>query len=177
MLMLIMITSACGTDTSMVEDIADKKDDSTVESISETGSELINDKKNNATDAEETEKIEDSKFIDVDLTVLSSTMIYSEVYNMMVNPDDYLEKTIKVSGPYNAAYLEDTGKYYHFVVISDATACCQNGIEFIWDDNSHVYPDEYPESNTIIELVGVFSSYEELGETYYYLKTDGIIIK
>ena len=26
---------------------------------------------------------------DVDLTVLSSTMVYSEVYNMMVSPDNY----------------------------------------------------------------------------------------
>jgi len=108
------------------------------------------------------------------LTLLSSTMVYSEVYNMMVNPDNYLGKTIKIIGPYNAEYFEETGKYYHFIIISDATACCQNGIEFIWDDNSHTYPDDYPEDNTIIEVVGIFSSYEESGGTYYYLKTEAI---
>ncbi|KAF5041745.1 hypothetical protein DSECCO2_519820 [anaerobic digester metagenome] len=133
-----------------------------------------NDEKNE-TDIEETKDIND---VDVDLTVLSSTMVYSEVYNMMVNPDVYLGKTIKVIGPYYAGQLVyGAEKYYHFVVISDATACCQNGIEFIWDDNSHVYPDEYPKDNTVIEITGVFSSYEESGNTYYYLKADGITIK
>ena len=29
---------------------------------------------------------------DVDLTVLSSTMVYSEVYDMMASPDDYPEE-------------------------------------------------------------------------------------
>ena len=29
---------------------------------------------------------------DVDLTLLSSTMVYSEVYNMMVDPDSYIGK-------------------------------------------------------------------------------------
>ena len=36
--------------------------------------------------------------IDVDLTKLSSTMVYSEVYNMMYTPDDYIGKTVKMKG-------------------------------------------------------------------------------
>lgn len=111
---------------------------------------------------------------DVDLTILSSTMVYAEVYNMMLNPDEYVGKTIKIKGPYYAEYWDDTQKYYHYVIISDATACCQSGIEFIWDDNSHVYPDEYPENETEIEIRGVFSSYEELGQKYYYLNVEEI---
>ena len=35
---------------------------------------------------------------DVDLTTLSSTMVYSEVYNMMCEPDRYLGKRIKMNG-------------------------------------------------------------------------------
>lgn len=115
--------------------------------------------------------------VDVDLTLMSSTMVYSEVYNMMMNPDDYMGKTIKIIGPYYSFYLNETGKYYHAVIISDATACCSNGLEFVWDDNTHVYPDEYPENNTIIELVGTFGSYEELGQTYYYLATNSLSYK
>lgn len=34
---------------------------------------------------------------DVDLTTLSSTMVYSEVYNMMCEPDRYLGKRIKMN--------------------------------------------------------------------------------
>lgn len=112
--------------------------------------------------------------VDVDLTVLSSTMVYAEVYNMMSNPEEYVGKTIKIKGQYYSEYLDDTQKYYHYVIISDATACCQSGIEFIWDDNSHVYPDEYPENETEIEISGVFNSYEELGQKYYYLSIENI---
>jgi len=180
MLIVIMSTSACGTDTSMVEEIENKQDNSTVQSTSETENELKNNDEKSETDTEEVETNEtneDSNSIDIDLTALSSTMVYSEVYNMMVYPDEYLGKTIKIVGPYYASQLDGTEKYYHFVIISDATACCQNGMEFIWDDNSPVYPDEYPENDTIIEVVGVFSSYEESGDTYYYLKTDGITTK
>lgn len=119
---------------------------------------------------------EEKSDIDVDLTKLSSTMVYSEVYNMMSKPEDYVGKTIKIEGTYYASYWKDTGKYYHCVLISDATACCQNGIEFVWDDNTHIYPDEYPPDNTVIELTGVFGLYEEKGETYCYLKTDDITV-
>lgn len=112
--------------------------------------------------------------VDVDLTVLSSTMVYAEVYNMMSNPEEYVGKTIKIKGQYYSEYWDDTQRYYHYVIISDATACCQSGIEFIWDDNYHVYPDEYPENDTEIEISGVFDSYEELGQKYYYLSVEDI---
>ena len=36
--------------------------------------------------------------VDVDLTVLSSTMVYAEVFNMMLSPDDYIGKTIRITG-------------------------------------------------------------------------------
>lgn len=115
--------------------------------------------------------------IDVDLTKLSSTMVYSEVYNMMSKPEDYVGKTIKIEGSYYASYWKETGKYYHCVLISDATACCQNGIEFVWDNDTHVYPDEYPPNDTVIELTGVFGLYEEDGQSYCYLKTDDITVR
>jgi hypothetical protein len=111
---------------------------------------------------------------DVDLTALSSTMVYAEVYNMMTSPDDYIGKTIKMSGPYYASYYEETEQYYHYVVIEDATACCQQGLEFVWS-GEHSYPADYPDDNTRVEVTGVFDSYEELGTTYYHLVVDDIV--
>jgi translation initiation factor 1 (eIF-1/SUI1) len=122
-------------------------------------------------------EIEGSSEVDVDLTSLSSTMVYAEVYNMMINPEEYIGKTIKISGQYYASWFEETEQYYHGVIISDATACCSQGLEFIWDDNTHTYPDEYPEDYTEVEIIGVFDSYEELGSTYYYIATDDITVK
>lgn len=107
--------------------------------------------------------------VDVDLTVLTANMVYAEVYNMMMNPDSYLGKTIKVSGPYYPLYYDGTGNYYHYVMIEDALACCQNGMEFIWDEGTHTYPDEYPKEDEVIEIVGELKSYKEENYIYYYL--------
>jgi len=63
--------------------------------------------------------------VDMDLTVMSSTMVYAEIYNMLESLDDYIGKTVKMRGLYYASYYEELDKYYNFVVIEDATACCQ----------------------------------------------------
>ena len=109
----------------------------------------------------------------IDLTKLTSTLVYAEVYNIMTSPGDYIGKTIKMSGAYSAQYYEPTDKVYHAVLIADAAACCSQGLEFEWN-GEHAYPDDYPEVGSEIEVTGVFGSYEELGQTYYYLTTDGI---
>ena len=113
--------------------------------------------------------------IDVDLTTLSSTMVYAEVFNIVSNPTDYLGKTIKVNGLYYSYYFSQTEQYYHHVFIPDATACCQQGLELIWSGD-HTYPDDYPVDETEIEITGVFWEYDELGITYYYIATDDIKI-
>lgn len=120
---------------------------------------------------------DDGSGIDVDLTKMSSVMVYSEVYNIMMKPDDYLGKIIKIGGPYYASYWEETGNYYHYVIIEDATACCTEGLEFIWDGGTHTFPDEYPEDYAAVEIVGTFGMYEEEGMTFYYLDTEEIVCK
>lgn len=113
--------------------------------------------------------------VDVDLTALSSTLVYAEVYNIMTQPKDYLGKTIKMSGVYSSSYYDKTNAYYHFVIIEDVAACCQQGLEFIWK-GSHAYPDDYPEDKASIEVIGVFEEYEEFDEIYYYLAVDDIVV-
>ena len=114
---------------------------------------------------------------DVDLTVLSSTMVYAEVNRMMDRPDEYIGKTIRMQGPYYVSFYETTNQYYHYVLVEDAAACCVQGLEFIWD-GEHVYPDDYPAlaDESQIEINGVFSSYDELGIVYYYLLTEDILV-
>ena len=101
--------------------------------------------------------------VDVDLTVLSSTMVYSEVYNMTVYPDEYLGKTVKMRGSF--AYAKGDDKYYFACIIADATACCSQGIEFVLADEKK-FPDEYPELDTEITVTGVFDTYFE-GKNMY----------
>lgn len=111
--------------------------------------------------------------VDVDLTKLSSTMVYGEVFNMMSEPESYAGKTIKARGQYYANYYEPTSQYYHFVIIQDAAACCAQGLEFVWL-GEHAYPEDYPKDNTLIEIAGVWESYEEDGQTYYHIKTESV---
>ena len=107
--------------------------------------------------------------IDVDLTKLSSTMVYSEVYNMMVSPDNYIGKTVKMNGAF--AYYEDpeTKKQYFACIIADATACCSQGLEFILT-GEHTYPNDYPELGSEITVTGTFEVYTESGFQYCRLK-------
>ena len=96
--------------------------------------------------------------IDVDLTKMSSTMVYSEVYNMMSLPDNYLGQTVRMKGQFQM--YEGDGRNYYVVLIADALACCQQGMEFVLDGD-HSYPEDYPEPGTEVTVTGVFDTYME----------------
>ncbi len=101
--------------------------------------------------------------VDLDLSAMSGTMVYSEVYNIMSSPENYLGKTIKMNG----AFATDDNEIYYFCIIKDATACCQQGIEFILKDGN--YPNDYPEPGTDITVKGTFEKYMEGDQAYYHL--------
>lgn len=109
---------------------------------------------------------------DIDLTKLSSTMVFSEVYNMMISPEEYVGKTIKAEGIFQVFQDSDNPNFYA-LVIADATACCQQGLELIWDGDP-VYPDDFPKENSVIEITGVYKSYVEEGSTYYYVHVNDV---
>lgn len=112
--------------------------------------------------------------VEVDLTVLSSTMVYSEVYNMLYNdPAHYLGKTVKARGEFSIYQLVTDGVLQpdpvsYACIISDAAACCAEGMEFVLEGD-YTYPDDYPELGTEITVIGEFQSYEENGMTWYHL--------
>ena len=107
-------------------------------------------------------------FIDLDLSGLSGTVVYAQVYNMMYDPDAYLGKVIRMAGYYN--YYEDTerGVVYHACIVPDATACCAQGIEFV-RAGSYRWPDDYPDIGTDILVTGRLELYEEDGTNYLHL--------
>lgn len=108
--------------------------------------------------------------VDYDLTSMSGDMVYAVVYQLMVDPEEYIGKRIKMRGNYYASYFEPTEKFYHYTMIEDAAACCAQGIEFVWGDGSHVYPEEYPKDKAEVEVVGVFETYREEGDTNLYCR-------
>lgn len=116
------------------------------------------------------EPANDQENIDYDLTAMGSDMVYATVYQLMINPEEYVGKTIKMEGTYYATYYEPTAKYYHYVIIQDATACCAQGLEFIWEDGSHAYPEEYPEDEADVTVTGIFETYTEEGDENLYCR-------
>lgn len=110
--------------------------------------------------------------VDIDLTGMTSTMIYSEVLDMSQSPDKNLGKTVRMNGAF--AVLEETERNYYACVIADATACCSKGIEFMLNNEYLSYPDEYPKVNTNITVSGVFDRYYE-GENQYIQLINAVI--
>ena len=100
----------------------------------------------------------------MDLTQLSSTMVYSEVYNIMMAPEDYVGKVIRMNGECVSAYYEPTDATYYSIIIQDATACCAQGIEYVLSDGQ-----AYPEDGGEATVTGRFESYDEEGTTWYHL--------
>lgn len=111
---------------------------------------------------------------DVDLTKLSSTMVYSEVYNMITVPENYIGKTIKMNGQFALYQATDANgqpvpnQIYFACVIADATACCQQGLEFILAGD-YKYPDDYPKLGAEITVLGEFQTYFEGKYRYCHL--------
>ena len=116
----------------------------------------------------QTAKAADGK-IDIDLTKMSSTMVYSEVSNIVTAPEKYVGKVIKMSGPFQISEDDAGEKIYFNCIISDATACCQSGLEFATTEDFK-YPEDFPEVGETVTVVGTFETYSEGDQLYCHLK-------
>ena len=109
--------------------------------------------------------------VSVDLTKMNSTMVYSEVSNMVNTPQNYKGRSVRMKGSF--AVYEGDGRNYYACIISDATACCQQGMEFVLA-GEHEYPKDYPAIGTEITVTGVFDTYKE-GEQMYCQLIDAVM--
>ena len=110
--------------------------------------------------------------IDVDLTRLSSTMVYSEVSNMMNSPEAYVGKLVRMHG--KLAVYKYPERNYYTCIINDALGCCASGMEFVWKGN-HTYPDDYPNEGDGIIVTGIFDIYYEGDNKYCQLKDASLV--
>lgn len=111
--------------------------------------------------------------VDLDLTKMSATMIYSTIFDMLIMPEDYVEKIIKVKGWFETYMDTKSGELYYAVLVPDATACCQQGLEFVWKGN-HAYPDDFPKPGQNITVTGIYKMIENDGVTYTYLEANSV---
>lgn len=108
--------------------------------------------------------------VEIDISAMNANITYATVYDMMSYPDNYEGKVIKIKG-LNTNYTDTvTGNTYHTIIIQDAMACCQQGIEYVLIDN----PDEtlYPAENAEVTIIGTFTTYTEEhdGQLFMYIR-------
>lgn len=100
----------------------------------------------------------------VDLTKLSSTMVYSEVFNMLADPDSYVGKTVRMNGISACFTNPQTSKLYYACIVADATGCCAQGLEYVLPEG-----EVYPDLDTTITVTGTFALYMENGYKFFHL--------
>lgn len=114
----------------------------------------------------------ESSAAEIDLTSMSSTMVYSYVFNMVNAPDDFIGQRFKIRGTYDEQYWDQTNLTYHYIVIADATACCAQGLEFVLTAPNAAYPQVGQE----FEISGIFGTYVENGILYIQITADQITL-
>lgn len=167
-------------DTKIISDAKNKQENSKSNTKKEVSKKEVN-KKEVAGDAgkgkssKSKSKTKGNK-IDVDLNNLNANVVYSQVFLMMTEPDKFIGKRIRMSGQFNV-YAAQEGNpsgvtEYYAIIIADAQACCQQGIEFVWP--GHTYPDGFPEVKSNASVTGIFEVYEENGKKYCRLVADSV---
>ncbi len=167
-------------DTKIISDAKNKQENSKSDTKKEVSKKEVN-KKEVAGDAgkgksSKSKSKTNSNKIDVDLNNLNANVVYAQVFQMMTEPDKFIGKRIRMSGQFNV-YAAQEGNpsgvtEYYAIIIADAQACCQQGIEFVWP--GHTYPEGFPEVKSNASVTGIFEVYEENGKKYCRLIADTV---
>ncbi|GEM_PF-6700760 len=101
----------------------------------------------------------------IDMTKMSSTMIWASFFDIMSDVDSFAGARIKIRGNFMILQGPDGEDTYN-VVIADATQCCYQGIGFVYE-----FGGQLPEENAPITVTGsLFTETLESGVSYSYLK-------
>ena len=111
--------------------------------------------------------------VDVDLSVLSGTVVYGKVNDMVTHGIAYQDQIVRMEGLVSTIPVMQKGKQVdtlYSCVILDATKCCSQGIEFVLKEGS------YPAIGDEIVIQGRWENYKLYGIDRYRL-VDAVIIK
>ena len=167
-------------DTKIISDAKNKQENSKSDTKKEVSKKEVN-KKEIAGDAgkgksSKSKSKTNGNKIDVDLNNLNANVVYSQVFLMMTEPDKFIGKRVRMSGQFNVYAAEEGNPSgvteYYAIIIADAQACCQQGIEFVWP--GHTYPEGFPEVKSNASVTGIFEVYEENGKKYCRLIADSV---
>lgn len=110
---------------------------------------------------------------DFDFTGMSYNVLSGVLFDILVTPEKYKNKTVKVAGNFNTQVHE--GKRYFSVIKWDATGCCPAGIDFIPPENMK-YPEDFPENDAEITVCGRMILMGQGDEEALYLVADKVLL-
>lgn len=162
-------------DTKIISDAKNKQENSKSNTKKEVSKKEVEGDAGKGKSSKSKSKTNSNK-IDVDLNNLNANVVYAQVFQMMTEPDKFIGKRIRMSGQFNV-YAAQEGNpsgvtEYYAIIIADAQACCQQGIEFVWP--GHTYPEGFPEVKSNASVTGIFEVYEENGKKYCRLVADSV---
>ncbi len=105
--------------------------------------------------------------VDIDLTRMSSTMVYSTVFNMVNSPATFVGKTMRMRGEYTT-YPVSASQTIHACLVRDAAGCCSQGLEFVLSNG------KYPAGANEITVVGTIAVQKIDGKDVCYLKNSAL---
>ncbi len=108
----------------------------------------------------------------LDLSLLNDTMAYSQLINIIKEPEEYLGTPITVKGIYTAPFNGFSHQYNYTVTIQDNTQCCAQGIEFIMKEVGDL--DKLPPEGEMVKISGVLELFEE-GKHSYCIISDAAV--
>ena len=103
--------------------------------------------------------------IDYDLSNMGYNMLSGITFEMLIEPEKYADKTVKICGQFYTE-VEEAIRYYS-VIIWDATLCCPAGMDFIPPDTM-TFPDDFPPEETTITVTGTLHENTEDGNLLFY---------
>ncbi len=98
--------------------------------------------------------------IDLDLSQFSETLVFAELTNMMIMPEDYEGKVVKIKGQFSHYTHPKTKEVCYLVFLMDPTACCGQALDFVLSDRN-AHPENEIEQDGEITVTGLFEIYEE----------------
>lgn len=114
-----------------------------------------------------------SPLLSVDLSQLNHTMAYAQMYDLVSNAKRYEGNTVRLKGRYFQLPIPAKEKVMHVLVVTDNSLCCEIGLEFFLTGDP-VYPQDFPENNSTIQITGLVSVYELDGSAVPALITNQV---
>ncbi len=110
--------------------------------------------------------------VDYDITKLSPTMVYGQIFELMNNPASYHGKTFKMIGRFDSEYMRMLFEELNYIVIKDALGCCPMGIEIQFKEGA-----SKPEKGQLIMIEGPFYQKKDGMLSRHYIQVDTLHIQ